>query len=506
MRSCPYHDGLHASRRRPRPRRLGKIEAEWKMPRVPAKRWTRVATAVLAAVLAVPSCSTGDTDTPLAAETEITTTTAAAAPGAVGTDSATAESAPTTTLTTTNTTAQPTTTTTAAPPPAPDITIWSNPRLRESRLTARWQVTPSDTNCAYDLLSAEGEVIGAGVAAADPVGDDFRHINEEYDPATYEAVGSVIIRCSVRGGTEAVAEHSAHRVVYQNRHPDSVFPATDERYFDHDEVRALFPDCTPGIRPYAVGLMDGAAIDWAPLDIADKNGNGWVSPEEYLDAILEFWPGVYENWDIASRLNDSGYEFATGWWTTRQLRLRYPSSTLTTDNAHQSLGYFDAFGRIWGTDPKQDYAGSPWEVFPYRGGRNAYFLKSLYLRLNNDVGYTYVADGEDNTPVQEIGQLIKDTGLSGNKPNPPRIRVKPEDLLWDWMDHRYFYAPVDREPTAWAMKSLLEVRSSKCIATTMREHCESGDFHRSPHMRHPDQGGSRLGSVLWSLICPEIEP
>ena len=227
---------------------------------------------------------------------------------------------------------------------------------------------------------------------------------------------------------------------------------------------------------------------------------------ELLDASIDFWTEIYRDWDTASVRDVSGFELATGWWTTEQLRMRYPKSTITADNAPQLLAYSWNIGILTGTvaGSNQDYTRSTFHHSPFKAG-GFYYFKSLYNRLENDVGYRYV-EGEEPLPPEEGARLIKDTGLSGTKPNPSRIRTDPGQLLWDWMDHRYQYVPVDREPTAWAMKSLLEARDSECVAATMREHCESGDFHLSPHMRHPDQEGSRLGSVLWSLICPEIKP
>ena len=140
-----------------------------------------------------------------------------------------------------------------------------------------------------------------------------------------------------------------------------------------------------------------------------------------------------------------------------------------------------------------------------------YVMKDLYLRLEDTVGYVngWITPDQYERSVAHMGNLavmIADDGLPGTKPNLPSVRMHLENLLWDWVDARYNFPPADREPTAWAMRTLLEARDSYCVVREMRSHCESGDFHASPHMRHPSQGGSRLGSVLWSTVCPEIKP
>ena len=149
----------------------------------------------------------------------------------------------------------------------------------------------------------------------------------------------------------------------------------------------------------------------------------------------------------------------------------------------------------------EDNVNGDWYVSPqkveYDDGTPYYYLRELYLRLEGSVGY--VSAGWDYK-----AKWVRDDGLPTISPNPTKVRLAK--LLWDWMDARYNFVPVDREPTAWAMRTLLEARSSNCIGFRMKAHCRSGDFHNSPHMRHPSQGGSRLGAVLWSTICPEITP
>ena len=381
--------------------------------------------------------------------------------------------------------------------------MWSTPRLHGATLSASWQVMPEEATCYYDLLDADGGQAGSGFAETSQEGATGRGIQVEYDPGTADALDSVEIRCSLLGGETAVSEFQIYRVNYKNRHPDSVLPADDEHYFDHGEIAALFGECGTGKRYRTKWSVPATTTD----EVSDHDGDGDVDYNDYLDTRLDFWEGVFENWD--TEVTDLGnMKVASGWWTTRQLRMHHPASGITAASARQDA-YYDASDRYitllpWGELPPEAYqTGGYWAEFPIQVGDGEYFLRDLYLRLEDSVGYVANNDAVPHAGAQ--GRWISDTGIASNG-NPNRQEVYPDGLLWDWMDARYEYAPVDREPTAWAVRTLLTARDARCVVREMRVHCTSEEFHLSRHMRHPDQGGSRLGSVLWSAVCPEVTP
>ena len=476
-----------------------------------------LATVGAALALAATACSSAEE--PAAAPEAPPVTAAAVADeepqedlGADGTDES--DTPPTTTSE-----APATTTTTEPPRPGPVITWWRTPRLYETQLSASWQVSladedadPEEVNCRFELLNADGEVIGEGTADLHETNPAGRGMKADYDPGTAGNLGSVRVSCSLQGSAASASESQVQRVNYQGRHPDSVFPDPDDStarlddyYFDHQEVAALFPECSVYGRPSSY-LAPPPNLS---IEVADYDGDGEITENDWLNTRLDFWEETYANWDTAKRENNNGREFATGWWTTRQLRMAMPYSTLTAETAPQALGFDDRTGVIT-INPgiRQNLmSDANWWVEPFKGtyddGYGAYYwLKSLYLRLE-PAGF--VNDADNPAPFTGyIATWVPDDGLAGTKPNPRA--VDPGALLWDWVDARYNFPPDDREPAAWAMRTLLESRYSGCVAHGMRAHCEGGEFHASPHMRHPSQGGSRLGSVLWSTVCPEITP
>lgn len=471
-----------------------------------------VAAASAALILTVSACSSADSGEDLSPAAAPITTTQTVTTEAPQEPEAEPADPPATTPPAATTTEAPAVTTTAAPEPAPTVTIWSAPRLHDTSLSASWQVTPDDSTCNWDLLNEAGEVIVSGVADTADGDPSRRGMAADYDPASPDALGAVTIRCSRADGEQAVVEQPVHRVTYKNRSPDSVIPATDEYYFDHDEVAALFPDCSPGRRP---NTRDGEPIHMIGK-VADVDGSGRVDYNDWLQAGLDFWEQVFENWDTEVHDID-GHEVVSGWWTTEQLRMQFPDSSVTAASALQEAFYNERANYVWpislDREPVEHARNGDWRLSPSRIDDQHYYLEHLYLRLNDARGYEaghdvpgggWRATGVPRVTVADLARMISDTGLPGTGPNPPSVR--PGNLLWDWTDARYRYAPIDREPAAWAMRTLLETRSYACVARQMREHCDSGEFHASPHMRHPSQGGSRLGSVLWSAVCPDITP
>ena len=397
----------------------------------------------------------------------------------------------------------------------PSITMWSTPRLHAAVLSAAWDVTPDDLVCSYDLLDADGSIIGTGVtqisqaSRTGAAGSAGRAIQVDYDPAAGEDPGTVAIRCG-RGEEDQVgSEYPVHRVVYQNRHPDSVLPASDEYYFDHDEIKVLFPECRAPRNPY---------LPRPPIFASIEHDGKIISKDLWRGMALDFWEETFENWDteiyeIEAFVPGTDETFekqvASGWWTTAQLRMYHPDSTMTADSARLEAAYDEDIELLvlvsFSRPAKELTVNSDWMVAPIKGwhdGRTYYYLKDLYHRLSGAVDY--VSESGSSASQNEIARWVRDDGLPGDGPNP--LEVRPQYLLWDWTDSRYSFMPIDREPTAWAMRTLLEARDSACVADQMRDHCESGEFHASPHMRNTSHGGTRLGAVLWSTVCPEIRP
>lgn len=327
----------------------------------------------------------------------------------------------------------------------------------------------------------------------------------DYDTVSIETLGTVSVKCTHRGTASDSIEFDVHRVTYHNRSENSVFPATDEYYFDHDEIAALFPECHPRGRPSTRQAEPAHLVG----EVADYDGNGRVDRNDWADWVLDEWAAVYANWDTKTH-DVNGKQVASGWWTDEQLKMYIPSGNVTAQSARQEAFYTKGIDLLWLRTPvgpgSNDPVNSGLVLSPAVqdvDGRTHYTLRNLYHRLENAVGY--VSERPDSLAPWDVkARWIRDDGLPGYEPNPSSVRAG--ELLWDWTDARYSFVPVDKEPTAWAMRTLLKERSYSCVASHMREHCENGDFHSSPHMRHPYQGGSRLGAVLWSAVCPEISP
>lgn len=477
------------------------------MPRNTTTRRATRTVSVTAAVLLLASACGGPeptvepADDTLAPDGAVTATTESVEAELVTeTEASTADPTPVTAATPTPTTVVETEAETLE---APVITVWLEPREYNGAIRSAWTVDTEEAQCQYDLVGTDGDVIGTGVSEFDEYNTFGRGIRVEHDPDTDGEIGSFVIRCSLLGGPESSLEHSVRSVNYQNRSENGVLPADDAHYFDHDEVAALFPECGPKRR---------RALNWDwPYSeedhAADFDGDGDIDYHDWLETSLEYYDRVFENWDTDVH-EVTGRQVASGWWTTEQLRMYHPNSTITPDSVREEAFYTSKTDLLWlvstvGRSVEESYR--PWvkgpQEWPFDGETYTNF-EDLYLRLNTAAGWTNVYPKPLNMDV--LPALVTDVGIVGVGPNPADL--KAGYLLWDWMDVRYNYPPVDREPTAWAMRTLLENRNANCVARLMREHCESGEFHSSPHMRHPALGGSRLGSVLWSAVCPEIAP
>ena len=168
----------------------------------------------------------------------------------------------------------------------------------------------------------------------------------EYDPGTSDALGTVAVQCTHQGATSDPAEFQIYRISYQNRSENSVFPATDEYYFDHDEVAALFDQCRTGGRPPAPASADYPPPIHMVGRVDDVDGDGWVSENDWLNQGLDFWESVFENWD--TEIHDIGGKVvASGWWTSEQLRMYYPSGIITPQSARQEAFFLDSHDLLW---------------------------------------------------------------------------------------------------------------------------------------------------------------
>ena len=470
----------------------------------------RAACAAAAVTIAVSACGTDPATSPPATEP-------------VQEDTAPLEPSPATTGPAATTAVVPTTQAPDEPAPVttepepgdevepPQMTVWSTPRLFGTTLTAEWQVTPDEATCAYDLSDADGNHIGTGVATTSPDNTRGRGIRAEYDPASLDSLGTVSFQCTHRGVSSDILEFQVRRVTYQNRSENSVFPADDRHYFDHDEVAALFPECREGGRP-PQGRWDYGPPNNITVIVDDVNGDGHIGRDDWLEMGLDFWESVFENWDteVHEVGGPGGKGVASGWWTTAQLQMYIPNGEVTPQKARAEAFYGDNSNNVnllWLYQDQENYLNLNWTTSPVRyiggDGETHYVHPNLYQRLEDAVGW--FSEEPDNVANWSIrSRHIRDDGISGSDQNPRNVQI--QYLLWEWMDTRYRFVPVDKEPTAWAMRTLLEARSSNCVAARMNAHCRSGDFHTSPHMRHPSQGGSRLGAVLWSAICPDIDP
>lgn len=348
--------------------------------------------------------------------------------------------------------------------------------------------SPSSLETESDVAetAAEGDASGSGTvyeADEDPdssadTGSASDTAESEEDEGTggeseTEAEGSE----TQQGGTDAAESEAAPAIKnYKNRSTDSVLPASDIFYFDHDEIAALFPECGPF-------PTSPEARDW-------------------LDNIFNFWDRVYANWDTETH-NAGGVRLASGWWTTEQIRMRYPHSTITAAEAKANAFYSRSldFPFLW--EPyRHDLTNTEGYIFyPHKSDDGYVFFPNLYARAAV-AGYS----STDAAPAteEELLRLFRDNGIAHPGPNPPSADVG--QMLAEWTVYRYSLPPTTREPTAWAMVTLLETRDSNCFVPKMRAICESGEQQESRHLRHPSQGGSRLGAALWSIVCPEVEP
>lgn len=355
------------------------------------------------------------------------------------------------------------------------VTSESQPEPSVVTTQAPGDTSPAATSTEGDEAEAEGGTTGDD----DSFGDESA--DSEATPTTDEAEegdGDPAASEEAEPETDAI-EEPAEEVIsksYENRSPNSKLPANDLYFFDHDEIRALFPQCGP--------------FDTTP------------AAQRFLDDFLGYWDRVYANWDTEVQIVD-GTRIVSGWWTTEQIRMWLPESSVTAESAHENAVFDAALNDVYlgATDEDVGTVGDGNAVYPHRFSTGQFTFPNLYQRGVLG-GYSSTA----NAPADndQIIRMFTDTGIVAPGPNPDGADVG--QMIAEWTLTRYWQPPTTREPTAWAMLSLLEVRDSGCIVPEMRSICEGGAPHESVHLRHPSQGGSRFGAALWSIVCPEITP
>lgn len=193
----------------------------------------------------------------------------------------------------------------------------------------------------------------------------------------------------------------------------------------------------------------------------------------------------------ADRLRD----FATGWWTDAKLRTVYGGTypEIDIDWAKRRITMWSwnqiSFGSPTSADGTVRFPD--WVTVP--SSRSTVY-KGLYEIMVRH-GFR---DGE--LPLRRVHGLGMQT---------PR-RVDPTDalwiaqggqLLWDWMTFMHQFPPVNREPAAWGMRTLLLARHPVCVAQQMLARCDDPFTpDTSPHLRN-DERASPLGHALQNLIC-----
>ena len=345
--------------------------------------------------------------------------------------------------------------------------------------TMSFAVSDPDAVCGLSLIGADGTSALQETRALDETGAE-RDIEVAFAVEAGNMPIYVRLGCASGDSAETVigpgvmivdAEEPSSAAVakkYENRSPDSVFPASDAWYFDHDEIRAAFPDCPPAAR----WQMPAWFVEWA----------------EIPDAL-------YAGWDTEATVLRDGNRVATGWWTDENLAARWdPAPTAAEARQSGVIGQSGGFS-FWGTSgvyvAPPDWYYSPWDAPDAPPD-------PLFERLV-DEGYT----GHNIAPFR----WVRDTGIVPHRQQAGFDEYDTGLLLFRWMRYRYQLPPVDREPTAWAMRTLLEARGPECVAVQMLWACDLSDpmthpYLSSPHMRN-DEHGSRLGLALWSIVCGE---
>lgn len=442
-------------------------------------RITRLIAATATAALLAAACSSETAgNAPAATSPSVATAARPDTTEAGGVDDTAAEAA--------STTAAPAQPDPSVEPPAVTVTdapvavVQGRDDAGEDGLfTMSFAVSDPDAVCGLSLIGADGTSAVHEMRLFEETGAE-RDIEVAFAVEAGNRPIYVRLGCASGDSAETVigpgvmivdAEESASAAVakkYENRSPDSVFPAADAWYFDHDEIRAAFPDCPPAAR--------------------------WQMPEWFVE-WAEIPDALYAGWDSERTVLADGNVAATGWWTDENLAAFWdPAPTAAEARASGVFGAWGGFS-FWGYSgvfvAVPDWHYAPWDAPDAPPD-------PLFWRLVDD-GYT----GHNVQPVK----WVRDTGIIPHRRMADFDTYETAGLLFSWMHYRYQRPPLDREPTAWAMRTLLEARDIECVAVQMLWACDLSDpmshpYLESPHMRN-DEHASRLGLALWSIVCGE---
>ncbi|WP_420437486.1 hypothetical protein [Candidatus Poriferisodalis sp.] len=279
---------------------------------------------------------------------------------------------------------------------------------------------------------------------------------------------------------------------YDRRSPNGLLP--DGAYFDHAAIRALFPACPP------------------PDD--DNWRSTWYGrllfTVEEMAEIVGYWDRAYANWDTVISTY-GGDPVGTGWRTDEQLAMVYTGGLITAANVSDYL-FYETTNDTWsiGYDdvvtPETLNSEIPPSYGPYLWADGTYTMKSLYLRA---AAVGYIADESQPEIADRQWAFVLDTGVpTDGQPNPQGVSVA--DLLAEWMISVYNLEPNKRgEPTAWAMRTLLDTRDLRCVVRAMRSVCGFGGSPDELAAIIGEQaadtlsGGHRFGALMRNLVCPQ---
>ena len=254
---------------------------------------------------------------------------------------------------------------------------------------------------------------------------------------------------------------------YKNRSENSVLPATDRYFIDHDEVAGLFPDCPP------------------PPSTTNQNTLRFRRElrERYAGFDTEITNGPFGGTTI---------DFTTGWWTDDALRFvygpTYPEIDVEWAKANITMWAWNQIGFGW----RAQFRAIPGEKHVSADG-----FRGVYARIVLD-GYDEAVSAHEY--VHHLGaHRARRVDVNNNKAWP----ADGGQLLWDWTGFMHAFPPVDREPAAWGMQTLLTTRHASCVARETLKLCDDPFTDAtSPHLRN-DEHASPLGIALWNLVCGE---
>ena len=283
------------------------------------------------------------------------------------------------------------------------------------------------------------------------------------------------ITLRVFGGNAAVPQDSIDTYLnaieptsdgnYKNRSENSVLPATDRYFIDHDEVASLFPDCP------------------TPSSPANQNTLRFRRglQERYAGFDTEITTGPFGSTTI---------DFTTGWWTDDALQFvygpTYPEINVEWAKANITMWRWNQIGFGW----RAQYVPIPGQKLVSAAG-----FRGVYERIVLD-GYDESVSAQEY--VYHLGaHLVRRVDIDNDKAWP----ADGGQLLWDWAGFMHAFPPVDREPAAWGMHTLLDARNGVCVVHKTLSLCDAPfTDETSPHLRN-DEHASSLGIALWNLVC-----